>query len=292
MVIIASKEGQLANRILHASSFMVNAREHHYKLVHPFFEDYYSLFSEKLNSGSLGIRFWCKRKNLVNYFLQQSLRFAIKVLLKLNISRLPFFELVKYEGYHQDLKPFDLNNAGFVKKAKSKIVFVYGWLFRDPANLEKHRQFISDTWTPNKLFSDNIDKYVARYKKNHDLMIGVHIRRGDYQRFEGGKWFYSAEQYYSKMKELAAQDVFSNKKIAFVICTNEKNINLSSEENFTVYKEERHFVEDLYLLSRCDYIIGPPSTFSIWASFFGKVPLYMMKDPGSPIAIDKFQIQY
>ena len=30
---------------------------------------------------------------------------------------------------------------------------------------------------------------------------------------------------------------------------------------------------DLYGLAACDYIIGPPSTYSHWASFWGKGPL-------------------
>jgi hypothetical protein len=37
-----------------------------------------------------------------------------------------------------------------------------------------------------------------------------------------------------------------------------------------------HFIEDLYALASCDYIIGPPSTFSQWASFYGNVPRYMV----------------
>ena len=34
-----------------------------------------------------------------------------------------------------------------------------------------------------------------------------------------------------------------------------------------------HLVEDLYALARCDYLVGPPSTYTAWASFYGQVPL-------------------
>ena len=119
-------------------------------------------------------------------------------------------------------------------------------------------------------------------------MIGVHIRRGDYKRFEGGKWFYTPEQYYEKMKELSALKMFEGKKIAYVICTNEKNISFPAEGNFTIFNERRHFVEDLYLLSKCDYIMGPPSTFSGWASFYGEVPLYMLKEINTRISDEIF----
>ena len=30
---------------------------------------------------------------------------------------------------------------------------------------------------------------------------------------------------------------------------------------------------DQWLMSQCDYLVGPPSTFTTWASFMGKVPL-------------------
>ena len=32
-------------------------------------------------------------------------------------------------------------------------------------------------------------------------------------------------------------------------------------------------VGDLYALARCDYIMGPPSTYTQWASFYGNHPM-------------------
>jgi hypothetical protein len=34
-----------------------------------------------------------------------------------------------------------------------------------------------------------------------------------------------------------------------------------------------HLVEDMYAFAGCDYLVGPPSTFTTWASFYGQVPL-------------------
>ncbi len=36
-------------------------------------------------------------------------------------------------------------------------------------------------------------------------------------------------------------------------------------------------IEDMYALASCDYLIGPPSTFTMWASFYGKVPLNIIR---------------
>ena len=278
MVVFVSRVGQLANRIIQASYFIVNAMEHGYKLKHIFFDDYYPFFSESLDRNQLPIRFWCKKPTILAKIFQKTIFYFTRVLLKLNIRKLPFFELFIYENWEQDATIIDLNDKQYLQKVKSKIVFVSAWLVRDTANFGKHKKLLTDTWKPNEHFRRTIDNYYEKYKQGHDVLIGVHIRGGDYKIFEGGKWYYTAEQYYLKMQELASLKRFEGKKIGFVICTNEKDISLQDQENFSVFNEARHSVEDLYLLAKCDYIIGPPSTFSMWASFYGNVPLHMIKE--------------
>jgi hypothetical protein len=289
MVIIASKEGQLANRIFHASNFIANAKEHQYHIKHLFFDDYYSFFSESLGQNRSLISFFSKKSGSFSSAFRSAITFFVKVFLKLKIKKLPFIEIIDHIGYSQDQAPFDLNDEKFIKKARSKIVFVYGWLFADVANRNKYKQYLVSTWQPNKIYQDNIKNYIRNYKSGCDILIGVHIRGGDYKKFEGGKWFYTSEQYYEKMKELSTLKIFEGMKIAYVICTNEKNISFPTDENFIIFNEERHFVEDLYLLSKCDYIIGPPSTFSGWASFYGEVPLLTLKDISIKIDGEFFQ---
>jgi hypothetical protein len=40
---------------------------------------------------------------------------------------------------------------------------------------------------------------------------------------------------------------------------------------------------DLTALSQCDAVLGPPSTFSGWASFSGRVPLLSLDRPDRPV---------
>jgi hypothetical protein len=223
MVIIVSKQGHLANRIWHASSFLANAQEHHYRLYHFFFDDYYSFYSESLNRNNTPIRFLGKRKTWLISFLKKSTTILVKVY-----------------GYQQGATPFDLNDEKFLTKAKSKLVLVYGWRFCDPVNRKKYRELLLDTWTPNKNFRERIEAYYNQYKKDHDILVGVHIRKGDYKKFEGGKWYYTSDQYYRKIKEVAALEIFNGKRLAFVICTNEKNVSLPGTKDFSVFNEERH----------------------------------------------------
>jgi hypothetical protein len=47
---------------------------------------------------------------------------------------------------------------------------------------------------------------------------------------------------------------------------------------------------DLYSLARCDYVFGPPSTYSQWASFYGNKPLLHVFDRDSQLLPERFGV--
>jgi hypothetical protein len=47
---------------------------------------------------------------------------------------------------------------------------------------------------------------------------------------------------------------------------------------------------DLHALARCDYIFGPQSTFTQWASFYGNKPLFLLKDTHDRLEPAKFRV--
>ncbi len=49
-------------------------------------------------------------------------------------------------------------------------------------------------------------------------------------------------------------------------------------------------VEDMYSLAGCHYLLGPPSTFTLWASFYGEVPRYSLARPPRSLSWDEFRI--
>ena len=82
---------------------------------------------------------------------------------------------------------------------------------------------------------------------------------------------------------------FLDKEVAFHICSDEK-IDMADFSGFDCYQIPLSLdIEDLYALSLCDYIIGPPSTFSMWASFYGNVPLRIVTKDESKISLDQFK---
>ena len=51
-------------------------------------------------------------------------------------------------------------------------------------------------------------------------------------------------------------------------------------------------VHDLHTLAACDYLIGPPSTFSQWASFSGNTPLLHLEGVGEHVDLERFHVSY
>ena len=53
---------------------------------------------------------------------------------------------------------------------------------------------------------------------------------------------------------------------------------------------DRDARSDHYLMSRCDYIVGPPSTFSMWASYIGKAKYCHIRSGTDAITADSFTV--
>lgn len=52
-------------------------------------------------------------------------------------------------------------------------------------------------------------------------------------------------------------------------------------------------VEDVGILSKMDYIVGPPSTFNGWASFIGnKKRFWMNPEKMNPCSLEEFKIHF
>jgi hypothetical protein len=52
----------------------------------------------------------------------------------------------------------------------------------------------------------------------------------------------------------------------------------------------QHPVSAMHAISRCDYVLGPPSTFSGWASFMGRVPRLPIKSRDQVVRDEDFGV--
>ena len=124
-----------------------------------------------------------------------------------------------------------------------------------------------------------------------DLSLGVHIRRGDYRTWQGGRYFFTDAQYIQIIRQFLS--LHQGKKVQVFICGNDPELDEAAyrqafpEQNVIFPKGNPG--EDLFLLSQCDWLIGAPSTFTLVASMYRDVPLYWIEDADQPLSEASFQ---
>lgn len=110
------------------------------------------------------------------------------------------------------------------------------------------------------------------------LRLGVHIRRGDYAQWQGGIYCYDDETYARHIRHFAA--LHPDRAIHVYLSTNDASVSAEHYQELcpdvSVHLLRGSAPEDLFMLSECDYLIGPPSTFSLVAAMYRDVPLYRM----------------
>lgn len=159
---------------------------------------------------------------------------------------------------------------------------------------ETTRPYIQKIFRPKESIVDSVEDLFYKVRKDCDLIIGVHIRRGDYKDFCNGAFYFSFDKYREICDQI--QDEFSGKRCVFFLSSNE-NVDESSFEGIKHFSiPDGKAAHDLYGLSICDYIIATHSSFSQWASFYGEVPIKLITKNGTTttsfrkiIALDKYE---
>ncbi|MBF2057796.1 MAG: alpha-1,2-fucosyltransferase [Cyanobacterium sp. T60_A2020_053] len=185
--------------------------------------------------------------------------------------------------------PFDMNGCDFQNLIKSKqFVIVHGWLFRDAINFSTYAPLIRQIFTPTQSYRENVKNLIERMRCEVDIIVGIHLRRGDYRKWANGQYYYSDDIYLKKMSEISNSLLNTTKKVGFLLVSNEE-ININNFKDYNVALGTGNFIEDLYSLAKCDYILGPPSSYSIWASFYGENPYFHLRDVSEIISLEKFK---
>ena len=154
-------------------------------------------------------------------------------------------------------------------------------------NKFKYELALKNLFKPDEEITSDV-KLIFQSKRNkYDIICGVHIRKGDYKFWEGGKYFYSQEQYHQVMMNV--KTLFPNRLVAFFISSNVA-IDLEAFTDCCCFNiPDSSSAKDLFGLSICDYIVGPPSTFSGWASYYGNVLLYFIESPEEKVSLSSFK---
>jgi hypothetical protein len=177
---------------------------------------------------------------------------------------------------------------------------VSGWFVRFYDEFLEYRNEICDLFQLREEYAEPLQKRMetAMFGKSTDtLRLGLHIRRGDYKDFYAGKFYYDNATYAAYVMEYARQN--TTKDIVIFISTNDKTVSTNDFEKLCqncqsrikfIVMPENNPAQDMMMLSECDAIIGPPSTFSLTASMYHDVPLCWMEE-ASPanMNFDKFE---
>ena len=140
-------------------------------------------------------------------------------------------------------------------------------------------------------FRPEIEEKVVETMNHGDMILGVHIRRGDYATFYDGKFFFSDEQYVGVIRRFLA--LHPDRQVRVFICGNDPKLDKDYYRRelptCEVVFPDGNPGEDLCLLSHCDYLIGAPSTFSLVAAMYHDRPLYWMMDADAPLSESSFR---
>lgn len=158
----------------------------------------------------------------------------------------------------------------------------------DHAHIEKHSDRLRWLFAPQDEVTRIVEQLIGRSADKY-ITVGVHIRRGDYKYYKDGRYYYSQEDYRSFMLQMKTLLGHGDTPIRFFVASNEK-IETKDFNGLNVFTQNgTDMMVDLYGLAACDYIIGPPSTYSQWASFYGQKPLLMIYDKRTPLKLEDFK---
>ena len=176
----------------------------------------------------------------------------------------------------------DCNREALERKMlRHRNIVVSGWFVRYYDLFLKYRDEICELFTLDDQYTAPVKAKMQEAEQNSQdniLRLGVHIRRGDYAQWRDGQFLFSDEVYADHINRFA--DMHPGKALHVYLSTNDPSV---SEEHFQklcpkvcIHHLQGSAPEDLFMLSECDYLIGPPSTFSMVAAMYRDIPLYRM----------------
>ena len=171
------------------------------------------------------------------------------------------------------------------KMLRHRNIVVSGWFIRYYDLFLKYRQEICDLFTLDEQYTAPVKAKMLEAEKLSTLnsqlstiRLGVHIRRGDYAEWRDGIYCYDDEVYARHINRFAS--LHPNEELHVYLSTNDKEVSATDFQQHcpqvVIHHLQGNAPEDLFMLSECDYLIGPPSTFSLVATMYRDIPLYRM----------------
>ena len=278
IVIQKSGGGELANQLWNYASIYAYGLETGAVVCNPAFFEYHSFFNF-LPKESLPTRFVARffrtarrRAHVINRFWRFCVAISNNLILSLHVS-------CTLSSQNASNTPVYLPPTGPLQKSSCETLYFSGWLFRNPEGLKKYRSELVRVFAPRKEIGTKVDDIVSPLRKNTSTLLGLHIRQGDYKVFKGGRYLISAQRMRELVEEYGAQHQLIPDNMQLLI-TSDGPVDMGAFAGFKVYRSQEDAVTDLFLLSRCDAVIGSDSSFGNFAAWYGDTPhIVATKEP-------------
>ena len=286
ILIIYCDYGRLGNRLHTHANTLAWCTEHNYNLINLSFSDYADLFksSPKHYSGNLhqndNFLFKMLSRKLSRNFLR-SLLLSDKWMERLAC----IFNQIR-PTKNVALLESDLSHQ--IKQNKINLIKDWDISCRNSINIHQHK--LRDYLRPNKRFVVTAEKIIDELRSRYECVIGVHARRGDYSTYLDGIHYHSWESYLhwaNQTKQILENS--GKKNVGICICSDDNPPSLVSNNKGVYFSSSNDFMVDIHLLSKCDYNLGPPSSFGTWVSWFGKVPRLVVYNNTEVTSLEHFE---
>ena len=261
-ILFVHDKGQMCNNIIQYSHVYAWAREHNVCTISLRFAYKYQYFR-------ICHTFW---HNIVTHTI-------VKGLARMHILPVTTFEI-----------PY-VPEAELEKKLTSHpIMAVTGWHIRFYDLFAKYRNEIVHLFSFDRPIEQHVARVLSPWRSDPDnVLLGVHIRRGDYDRVLDGRYFYDDETFAYAIRQF--RELQPYKHLVVVACGNDeidKRYFRRSCAAVDFVFPEGNPAEDLCALSHCDYLLGPPSSYSLVASMYRDLPLYYIFSAKAPFTMADF----
>ncbi|MCL1946411.1 MAG: alpha-1,2-fucosyltransferase [Chitinivibrionia bacterium] len=274
-VIIEAAYGNHSNRLFQNLHFECFCKEHNIEYCNPTFRDMAYLYVNPCDCNDAD---------------------SLKIIDKSNTVKKLYslFGMIKRIRFNKKHIKEEINEKILLTALNKKTpVYVRNFHFRVPKLIGKYREEMALKYSLKREFYENSDfvKKIRELKSQGNILTGVHIRRGDYINWRGegekkGIYYYGDDIYEKFMESISRQlSIGGKQKHTFILFSNEET-KFREKENLLISKEKWYI--DQLIMSECDYLIGPPSTFSLWSCYIGKAKFYHIFDKNKDVKLQDF----
>jgi len=297
LLVVGLRCGRMGNRLTLFASLVAYAAEHGHRLVNVTFHSYAALFETTRRDIYCRYpvperRSWLDLVPGVAGAIRKT-RVFVHIIRRVSLlnQKLPVFgkRVVTLRESRGQLIILLESPEVQAQIEGASVVFVYGWIFRAPEAMRRQAEKVRAYFRPIAEYEQASAQAVAPLRQNAEVVIGVHVRQEDYRRWRKGTCFFTMPQYAAWMRELAGQ--FPGQRVSFLVCSDEPR-HADEFPGLSVGFGPGSAMGDLYALAKCDYILGPLSSYSQWASFYGNKPLYQLTGSQERLERAKFQVSY